>query len=510
MPRYAAIDIGSNSVRMLASEVTPGSATRELAADREVTRIGASVFRTGRVADDTIEFVCQVLRRMVETYKRLDVVGVRAVATSAIRDASNQDEFVARASDVVGAPVEIISGAEEARLIHLGVQAKWPQPEETILIVDVGGGSVEYIVVQKGEMKEGISRPLGAVRLTEVFLKGDPPSAVELNRLEKFIDDKFEPARRKILEFELNRVICTSATAAAIVSAVRDIPRARREEADRQRAKTGEVRKLFVQLAGTPLAERKKMSGIGPRRAEIVVAGTAVFLRTLETLKLPAMHYCTAGVRDGIIADLAARGVGRERSRLTSSQLRLMEGMCHKYNVDLKHVGHVARIAADFFDALQSLHALPAGTGKLLEAAAFLHNTGHFISETGHHKHSAYIVSNSDMPGYTDRERHIVSLLCRYHRKSMPTSRHEPFRALPPEEKRVVQMLTPLLRLAVALDVGRTQRVHTVETQVTSNAVNVTVRGDGDSDLEIWAAERAADWFRQTYSVPMNVIKARA
>jgi exopolyphosphatase / guanosine-5'-triphosphate,3'-diphosphate pyrophosphatase len=509
MPRYAAIDIGSNSVRMLASEVTAGAAARELASDREVTRIGASVFRTGRVADDAMEFVCQVLRRMVEAYKRLDVVGVRAVATSAIRDASNQDEFVARASDAVGEPVEIISGAEEARLIHLGVQARWPHPEETILIVDVGGGSVEFIVAQNGDMKEGISRPLGAVRLSEVFLKSDPPTAVELNRLEKFIDDKFEPAKRKIQEFEFDRVICTSATAAAIVSAVHDIPRARREEADRLRANTGEIRKLFVQLARTPLLERKKMSGIGPRRAEIIVAGTAVFLRTLESLKLPALHYCTAGVRDGIIADLAARGVGRERSRLTKSQLRLMEGMCRKYNVDLKHAGHVATMAGDFFEALQSLHALSPATGKLLEAGAFLHNVGHFISDTGHHKHSAYIVSNSDMPGYTDRERHIVSLLCRYHRKSMPTSRHELYRELPAEEKRVIQMLTPLLRLAVALDAGRAQKVHAVETQVTANAVNVGVRGDGDFDLEMWAAERAADWFREIYSVPMNVSKAR-
>jgi exopolyphosphatase/guanosine-5'-triphosphate,3'-diphosphate pyrophosphatase len=509
MPRYAAIDIGSNSVRMEAAEVVPGSPTRELVSDREVTRLGESVFRQGRISDEAIGFVCQVLKRMVDAYSKLDVIGVRAVATSAVRDASNQAEFVTRASEIIGTPVEIISGAEEARLIHLGVQARWPQPKETILIVDVGGGSAEFIVAENGEMKEGVSRPLGAVRLNEVFLKSDPPTEVELTRLTKFIDDKFEPARKRIADFKFDRVIGTSATAAALVSAVHNIPRARREEADRLRAKTGDLRKLFTQLASTELSERKKIGGIGPRRAEIIVAGAAVFLRTLETLGQPAMHYCAAGVRDGIIADLAARGVGREHSRLTPSQLRLVETMGRKYSIDLKSARHVSAIASDLFHALQPLHTLPPEAGRLLEAAAYLHNVGHYISETGHHKHSAYIVNNSDMPGYTDRERHIVSLLCRYHRKSMPTTRHDVFRTLPADEKHFVQMLTPLLRVAVGFDAGRAQKIQAVEAQIVNNAATVTVQGEGDFDLEIWAAERAADIFRQVYGVPMTINKAR-
>jgi exopolyphosphatase/guanosine-5'-triphosphate,3'-diphosphate pyrophosphatase len=494
---------------MLAAEVIPGSPTRELASDREVTRLGASVFRQGRISDEAIAFVCQVLKRMVDAYSKLDVIGVRAVATSAVRDASNQSEFIARASEIVKAPVEIISGAEEARLIHLGVQARWPHPKETILIVDVGGGSAEFIVAESGEMKEGISRPLGAVRLTEVFLKSDPPTAVELTRLVKFIDDKFEPVRQRISDFKFDRVIGTSATAAALVSAVHSVPRARREEADRLGADTEDLRRLFKELAARELGERKKIGGIGPRRSEIIVAGAAVFVRTLELLGEPAMHYSGAGVRDGIIADLAARGVGRERSRLTPSQLRLLEAMCVKYDVDWQYARHVANMAAGLFDALQGLHALPPDAGRLLESAAYLHNVGHYISDTGHHKHSAYIVNSSDMPGYTDRERYLVALLCRYHRKSMPTTRHDVFRELSSDEKRAVQMLVPLLRVAVGLDAGRTQKIHAAEAQIVNNTVTVTARGEGDYDLEIWAAERAADAFRQVYGVPMSINKAR-
>jgi exopolyphosphatase/guanosine-5'-triphosphate,3'-diphosphate pyrophosphatase len=255
--------------------------------------------------------------------------------------------------------------------------------------------------------------------------------------------------------------------------------------------------------------ERKKTEGIGPRRAEIVVAGTAVFLRTLEALNLPGFYYSAAGVRDGIIADLAVRGVGRERSRLARPQVRVAESMCRKYNVEMKNAKQVAGFAAQLFEALLPLHSLPPESGKLLEAAALLHNTGHYISGTGHHKHSAYIVSNSDMPGYTDRERNLVALLCRYHRKSLPAPRHDVFRSLPAEEKRIVQMLTPVLRIAVALDAGHAQKIRAMETTVAADAVTISVRADEDTDLELWAVERVADSFRQTYGLPLAITKSK-
>jgi exopolyphosphatase/guanosine-5'-triphosphate,3'-diphosphate pyrophosphatase len=166
MPRYAAIDIGSNSVRMLTAETSPGAPVKVLAAERQVTRLGAGVFQDGRIPAETMQFVSENLSRMAQIYRKLEVIGVRAVATSAVRDASNQQEFVEKASSALGTPVEIISGAEEARLIHLGVQAQWPQPGKRVLMVDVGGGSAELILSQDGVLAEAFSKPLGAVRLT--------------------------------------------------------------------------------------------------------------------------------------------------------------------------------------------------------------------------------------------------------------------------------------------------------------------------------------------------------
>ena len=167
----------------------------------------------------------------------------------------------------------------------------------------------------------------------------------------------------------------------------------------------------------------------------------------------------------------------------------------------------VSRLSS--FESLLPVHSLQPETGRLIEAAALLHNTGHYISGTGHHKHSAYIVSNSDMPGYTDRERHLIALLCRYHRKSLPGPRHDVFRALPADEKRVVQLLTPLLRIAVALDAGHSQKIREIDTTVTNNAVTVAIRAEEDTDLEIWAVERVADSFRQIYGMPLAITKSK-
>jgi exopolyphosphatase/guanosine-5'-triphosphate,3'-diphosphate pyrophosphatase len=214
-------------------------------------------------------------------------------------------------------------------------------------------------------------------------------------------------------------------------------------------------------------------------------------------------------VRDGIVADLDARGVGRELSRVSRQQSRVLESMCRKFNVDLKSVRQIGQFAVELFESVGSLHKLQPEFGRLLQTAAYLHDVGQFISDTGHHKHSAYIVSNSDLPGYTDQERELISLLCRYHRKSLPTTRHELFRVLPPESRRAVQLMTPLLRIAVALDTSKEQRVGTIECQVASGGATLTLTGEQDFDLELWAAERAADVFRQVYGVPLSVTKSR-
>ncbi len=510
MPRYASIDIGSNSVRMEAAEVEDGEAPRILASERQVTRLGASVFRAGRISQESMDMICGVLNVMSQQYKRLDVKGVRAVATAAVRDAGNQHEFIARASAALGTDVEIISGQEEARLIHLGVKSRWPHPKERFLIIDIGGGSAEIILSENERIGQAFSKPLGALRLQELFLKSDPPRPTELHRLGEYIEERIGSAVRRIGAARIDRVIGTSATASAVVCAVNRIPRARRDESDRRRATTAQIRKLYRDISNLDIASRQKIPGIGPRRAEIIIPGTAVLLHVLEAFRMPALFYSAAGVRDGIIADLAARGLDRGLTQLTVDQRTVVEKMAEHYGVPVRHARKVARLANDLFLGFQNAHRLPAHYGRLLEAAAYLHDSGHYVSDTRHHKHSYYLVANSDLPGFTLTEREFIANLCRYHRKALPTPEHGNLQLLDIESQRAVAYLIPLLRMADSLDRSHGQRIRSVECKQRDNdfLITLNVPAETDIDLEVWAAERLSEIFRQVYNKPTVVSRA--
>jgi exopolyphosphatase/guanosine-5'-triphosphate,3'-diphosphate pyrophosphatase len=217
-----------------------------------------------------------------------------------------------------------------------------------------------------------------------------------------------------------------------------------------------------------------------------------------------------AGVRDGIIADLAARGVGRERSRLTREQRKEVEQMSRRYGVALPHARKVAELAGELFLATQPLHELSPQYGKLLEAAAYLHDIGHYVNDASHHKHSYYLVANSDMSGFTNMERELIANLCRYHRKAMPAETQGNFQGLGTEEKRVLTCLIPLLRLADSLDRSHEQRIGSMQCELRNTQLHLRLQSTQDIDLEQWAAERAAEAFRQTYGRQVIVTKARA
>lgn len=509
MARYAAIDIGSNSIRMEAAETVPGTPPKILASDRLVTRLGESVFRTGRVSAQAMDVVSKVLADMAQQYRKLDVVGIRVVATSAIRDASNQEEFLSKASEAIGAPVEIISGQEEARLIHLGVQSRWPHLKQRLVTIDVGGGSAEIIHSEHGQLKEAVSKPLGAIRLTEVFLASDPPVLAELRRMQDYIEEKLASALRRIGRQRWDRAIATSGTAAAVVCAVNRVSRAKAERADRLRSSTAQLRRLYQELCRRNLEERRRMTGIGPRRAEIIIAGTAVLLRFLQDFQLPSVYYSAAGLRDGIIADLAQRGVGRELSALDRDQRQVVERMARRYGVSPEHARKVADLAHKLFDALQPLHGLAPHTGKLLQAAAYLHDIGHYVSESRHHKHSYYLVANSDLPGFNNREREFIANLCRFHRKAMPTADHDTVEMLNSAERSTLNLLIPLLRIADNLDRSHDGRVETLDCVLRDGQVVVRLGSRTDVDLEQWAAERGAEVFREVYGRDIVLTRIR-
>jgi exopolyphosphatase/guanosine-5'-triphosphate,3'-diphosphate pyrophosphatase len=287
------------------------------------------------------------------------------------------------------------------------------------------------------------------------------------------------------------------------------VQRSKRDEVDRLRISTAQVRRLNARLSQLNLAARRKVTGIGPRRAEIIIPGIAVLLDFLQQFHLPAVYYSRAGVRDGIIADLAARNVGAERSRLSRDQRREVEEMARRYGVPLERARKVAHDANLLFAALQPIHELPPAAGKLLEAAAYLCEIGHYVSSASHHKHSYYVVANSDLAGFTDRERLLIASLCRYHRKSLPSMLHSAYQILTVEEKRTLMQLIPIIRLADNLDRSQDQRILGVDMRTRDGEVVLQVHSSGDLDLEQWRAERAGEAFRQIYNRNVTVAKAK-
>ncbi len=499
MPVYAAVDIGSNSIKMVCAEATPTGVVRVLAEDRQVTRIGQSVFSQGVISGETLELVMSVLQRMRQGYSAWNPVGVRAVATSAVRDSRNQGEFLERATQALGEEVEIISGLEEARLVHLGVMTALPIPPLRALLIDIGGGSAEFILSEAGELAQAFSKTLGAVRLWQTFLQDDPPDKLQLRQLDEYVEERIDEVRMELGDSRIPLALATSSSALAMGCAVHGIPRGRRDSVSGMRVGLQQIEELYGRLSRIPLEERRKVVGIGPRRAEIILPGVALYRRALRMFGIDELMVLNAGVREGIAVDLARRGVGRERWTLTPEQRDVVERLAQRFGAQPAHAGKVAELAMGLYTGMEPLHQLPPWCGRVLEAAAYLRNIGHYVSATRHHKHSHYLVSNVDLPGFTESERRLVALLCRYHRKSMPMPSHPEYTSRPEEERRILGLLIPLVRLADALDRSRDQRVEGIRCHLSDERITIKLQHTVPADLECWAAQRNAEVMRGAY-----------
>jgi exopolyphosphatase/guanosine-5'-triphosphate,3'-diphosphate pyrophosphatase len=296
-------------------------------------------------------------------------------------------------------------------------------------------------------------------------------------------------------------MVATSATAAATVCAVNGVRRSKRDVADRFLATSAQIRQLYEDVSRRDLQARRAITGIGPRRAEIIVAGVAVLREVMHELGLPRLYYSMAGVRDGIIADLASRRV----DHLDADQRHLVQTVGRRFGVSPQHARKVAQLAAMLFESLHSLHRLPPSYGRILEAAAYLYNIGHYVNDSRHHKHSLYLILNTDMAGFSDRERQTIANLSRYHRKSMPQPSHMDFQILEPEDRNAVVLLAPLLRLAVAFDQSREQKIERIETAIQDRAVEMRLISDADTDIEQWHASQAADVFHEVYGRQLTI-----
>jgi exopolyphosphatase/guanosine-5'-triphosphate,3'-diphosphate pyrophosphatase len=478
-----------------------------VAEDREVTRLGESVFRSGFLSPDAMDLTVKVLRRFHRAVEKSAADTIRVVATSALRDARNSQAFHEWVRSTTGWKLDIISGVEEARLIHLGLVSTLRVTTSPVLMMDLGGGSCELTISVKGHIRDTVSLQLGAVRLTNEFLRHDPPKKPELLRMSGFITRETNRIADRIIRAKPKVVIATSGTAESLAAVAHGLYKTKGARA--MSASRAQVRSIAKKLANLPLEGRKKLSGVGPRRAEIIVAGSAVYAELLERCQLAGFRFSPLGLRDGLLAQMAAEHDSATRSgrQIESERWDSILAAMEHYRVEKDHALLVRQAAMSLFRDLKSVHHLPPAFQEWLSAAAMLYEVGDYINRNGRHRHSHYIISNSEILGYTPEQRRTIAAIARYLGKSRPTLDDPQMKLITPENREHVRRASLLLRLARALNLGRTGAVRKARIQVRNAKVGITIlaKAKASVDLELWAVEKEAPYFGEVFGRELSV-----
>lgn len=500
MPTFAAVDIGSNSVRLKISRFV-SHRLAEIHEDREVTRLGESVFRSGFLSPGAIALTVKVLRRFHRAAQRAGADSVRVVATSALRDARNSRSFLEWVRSATGWSVEIISGLEEARLIHLGLTSSLRVNSSPVLMMDLGGGSCELTISNKGHIQETVSVPLGAVRLTNDFLHHDPPRKSEMRQLRGLIAREIGRVVPRISKARPRIVIATSGTAEALARASNALYRGKGQRA--MNVTHLQMRRIAKMLSRIPVDKRRSIPGIGVRRAEIIIAGAAVYSELLERCKLGGFRFSPLGLRDGLLAQMAADYDHATRSgrQIESEREDSLLSTVEHYRVDVQHATRVRESAMKLFTQLRRIHRLPPEYRQWLPAAAMLCEVGDYVNRSGRHRHTHYIISHSEILGYTPEQRRIIAAIARYLGKSRPVPGDASLEDLSPADQKQIAKASLLLRLAWALNLGRSGALKTVRVRIHEAAVELVLvpKRPMSVDLELWAVERERAYFREVF-----------
>ena len=516
MPRFAAIDVGSNALRLRVIEANgpshPGKTTtpqaeagvwRDLATLRAPVRLGHEVFVTGRLAPASIGQACDALREFRVEMDRLKVDAYRAIATSAVREAKNGGTLVERARREAGIELEAIEGIEEARLIQLAVTRRIALGEKRALLVDVGGGSTELTLLDHGQTVFTMSLPLGTVRMLEAYLKG--AKTVDRAR-ERLLEEAIDRALGEAVP-QLGNVDVLVGTGGNVDTLWGLCP----AKGTARSIDVVAARALFKQLCAMTANERRDAYQLRADRADTIVPAIAIFFRLAHVLKLGTILAPGVGLAAGVLEELVDKffdvwDAAGEEQRVLDACTRLGR----RYHFDEAHARQVLRFATQLFDDLQRVHAFGERDRLLLQAAAILHDIGDYVHYSGHHKHSQYLIQHADIMGITPDERAIVANIARYHRKGPPDTTHPGYRDLSKEARGKVRGLAAILRIADALDREHKQKIESARAAVDRSLGRVTLflRGDGDRELEEWTVGQKASLWREEYDLDVVVAQA--
>ncbi|MCL6434077.1 MAG: Ppx/GppA family phosphatase [Leptolyngbyaceae cyanobacterium HOT.MB2.61] len=514
----AAIDVGTNSIHMVVVRVQPTlPAFTIISKEKTTVRLGDRDKQTGNLSPEAMERAMEALRRCIEISKALNVEQILAVATSAVREAPNGREFLNRVGEELGLWINLISGPEEARRIYLGVLSGMEFNQQPHVIIDIGGGSTELILGDGHEPRTLSSTKVGAVRLTAEHITTDPISNVEFQSLQAYIRGMLERSVEELLAHlrpgERPCLVGTSGTIESLAAMhARETQGVVPSPLNGYSFTLRDLQDMVNRLRRLNLTERSQIPGINDRRAEIILAGALILQEAMTLLGAESIVICERSLREGVIVDwMLTHGLIEDRLRYQSSvRQRSVIKTAQKYRVNLTYSERVAHFALSLFDQTQGvLHEWGEEERELLWAAAILHNCGHHVSHDAHHKHSYYLIRNGDLLGYTETEVETIANLARYHRKSLPKRKHENYRSLTSKRhRRIVDQLSALLRLAVALDrrqIGAIKQVtckHLPDKSEFHLLLEAARVGD-DCALELWSLNYKKDAFETEFGLKL-------
>jgi exopolyphosphatase / guanosine-5'-triphosphate,3'-diphosphate pyrophosphatase len=508
----AAIDIGTNSIHLVVARFGEGTQFEVIAREKEMVRLGSASGDMKELTPDAVDRGIDTLQR----FRRIADISdakVYAVATSAVREAENAAVFIDRARAEAGVEIEIISGVEEARLIHLGVLQSLPVFDRRLVLVDIGGGSTEILVGERGETVAVGSLKIGAIRLTRRFFKTDRlhPSAVDACR--RFVRAALVPMAREVRRAGFEVAVGSSGT----IEAVAAMAGAARGDSSPRTFNGFELSRRGVKQAVKGLAaadtvdERRKLPGVDPTRADILLAGAIILEQVMAELSIDGLLVSDYALREGVLLDALARERGATLHHLQDLRRRSVLHLVDLMDEDAQHSRRVAGLALQLFDQTADWHGLDDAAREILEAGTLLANVGLFVSHSGHHKHSYYVIRNSDhLSGFTDHEIELIALVARYHRKSAPKSKHPEFDALRPSDQQTVRALAGLARVAIALDRTHAGLVESVAVCAEGDELVIEVTGQPgvDISLELFTAGERKDLLEEVFGRKIRLVES--
>jgi exopolyphosphatase/guanosine-5'-triphosphate,3'-diphosphate pyrophosphatase len=514
----AAIDLGTNSIHMVVVSIEPTLPTFSIITrEKDTVRLGDRDPETGELKPEVMARAIASLERFQEIAKSLNAQSIIAVATSAVREAPNGRDFLQQVETQLGLSVDLISGQEEARRIYLGVLSGMEFNNQPHIIIDIGGGSTELILGDSHEPRSLSSTKIGAVRLTAEFVTTDPIGNAEFQFLQAYVrgmlERPIEELQPHLQPDELPRLVGTSGTIETLATIL-----AREKLGTVPSPLSGyelsikDLRELVNRLRKLNNAQRAAIPGMSERRAEIILAGAVILQEAMTLLGVELLVVGERSLREGVIVDwMLTHGLIEDRLRYQSSvRQRSVIKTAQKYQVNLEHSDRVATFAMSLFNQTQGLlHHWGLEEQELLWAAAILHNCGYYVNHSSHHKHSYYLIRNGELLGYTETEIEIIANIARYHRKSPPKKKHENYRSLPSKQHRqLVNQMSALLRLAVALDRRQIGAVKRVQCEYRSEVQELHLhlqpsQPEDDCALELWSLDYKKAPFEAEYGVKL-------